>query len=106
MPRFSLHRQEADQVSPESVAASSDQPDASATEAELPPSDAEEAVEAETPVAPEEAESDADTAASDVVEQSTALNDAEAPKAELEEPLENTVSIEPVAETLGQGEES
>jgi hypothetical protein len=84
-----------------------DVPAASVIEADQPVTDSEPPTDGELPVAPHGADDNMDTDASDVVEPPDAPIDAEgAPNAGLVEPLENAVPIEPVAETLGQGEES
>ena len=99
-----------DQPSSEPAAAASDQPDepaASVIEAEPSTTDSDSPTAVELPVVPDGAEGDTDTVASDVADQPDSPSDAEAtPKDELVEPLDNTVPVEPVGETLGQGEES
>jgi hypothetical protein len=98
-----------DQSSSEPAAAASDQPEepaASVIEGEPSTTDSESPTAGELPVVPDGAEGETETVASDVTDQPDAPSDAEAtPKDELVEPLDNTVPVEPVGETLGQGEE-
>jgi hypothetical protein len=99
----------ASELSSESDATMSEQPDEAAeaaAEPEQSTSEPEPANDFESPVASEEAEGDLDAAASAVLEQSDATDTQAAPEADLVEPLDNAVPIEPVTETLGQGEES
>jgi len=91
-----------DPSSPESAAAVPDESALKVIEAEKLTTDSEPTTDVKMPVA----EGDADTVASDVVEQPDSPSDEGAPQAELVEPLENAVPVEPVAETFGQGEES
>jgi hypothetical protein len=97
-----------EEPSSESDAAVSEQPNEPAVpvvEAEQPTSDSEPASDVDSPVASDEAESDVDAPAS-VVEQSDAPRDGQsAPEADLVEPLDDAVPIEPVTETLSQGKE-
>jgi hypothetical protein len=99
----------ASEPSSESDATVSEQPDEAAeavAEPERSTSEPEPANDFESPVASDEAEGDLDAAASAVLEQSDATDTPAAPEADLVEPLDNAVPIEPVTETLGQGEES
>jgi hypothetical protein len=94
-----------DQPSPESaVAPEQSEPGASVIETEQSSGDSGAPVDV---AASDGVDGDSETAAGDNTEQPVESDDAEAaPVAELVEPLENSVPVEPVAETLGQGEES